>query len=307
MKPTRDPQQTTALVAGVAAFVTWGLVPVYWKLLRFIPASEILAHRFVWTCLFMIILLSWQKRWPEVLGNLRSRRTALLCAGSGVAIAINWFVFIWAVNAGRVLETSLGYFMSPLVNVLLGAIILRERLTRAQLISVLLAGSAVCYLTFGFGRLPWVALALCSSFGLYGLLRKISGASAITGLFLETTFIVPFALGFLIYLERRGELQFALGSPGLDALLVSTGIVTGLPLVWFAHAARHLRLTTVGFLQYLSPSCTFFLGVFAYHEPFRREQMVTFVLIWIALAIFTADAVSRWRSSKASALQPVEM
>ncbi|HEY3661569.1 MAG TPA: EamA family transporter RarD [Chthoniobacterales bacterium] len=307
MKPPEPPNDTSGLVAGVAAFVTWGLVPIYWKLLRFIPAAEILAHRFVWTCVFMIAILSWQKRWPEVLGNLRSRRTALLCAGSGVAIAINWFVFIWAVNAGHVLETSLGYFMSPLVNVLLGAIILRERLTKAQLISVLLAGGAVCYLTFGFGRLPWVALTLCSSFGLYGLLRKISGASSIPGLFLETTLIAPFALGFLIFLASRGELHFALGSPGLDGLLISTGIVTGLPLVWFAHAARHLRLTTVGFLQYLSPSCTFFLGVFAYHEPFRRAQMVTFALIWIALAIFTADAFSRWRASKAAAPQPIEL
>jgi chloramphenicol-sensitive protein RarD len=307
MKPPEPPNDTSGLVAGVAAFVTWGLVPIYWKLLRFIPAAEILAHRFVWTCVFMIAILSWQKRWPEVLGNLRSRRTALLCAGSGVAIAINWFVFIWAVNAGHVLETSLGYFMSPLVNVLLGAIILRERLTKAQLISVLLAGGAVCYLTFGFGRLPWVALTLCSSFGLYGLLRKISGASSIPGLFLETTLIAPFALGFLIFLASRGELHFALGSPGLDGLLISTGIVTGLPLVWFAHAARHLRLTTVGFLQYLSPSCTFFLGVFAYHEPFRRAQMVTFALIWIALGIFTADAFSRWRASKAAAPQPIEL
>ena len=230
MKPTRDPHETSALIAGIAAFVTWGLVPVYWKLLRFIPATEILAHRFVWTCVFMILLLSWQRRWPEVLANLRSYRTALFCAGSGIAIAINWFVFIWAVNAGHVLETSLGYFMSPLVNVLLGAIFLRERLSRAQLVSVLLASGAVCYLTFGFGRLPWVALSLCLSFGVYGLLRKVSGAASIPGLFLETTLIAPFALGFLLYLAKTGQLHFALASPGLDLLLVSTGIVTGLPL-----------------------------------------------------------------------------
>ena len=304
MKPTRAPHETSALIAGVAAFLTWGLVPVYWKLLRFVPATEILAHRFVWTSVFMILLLSWQQRWPEVLGNLRSRRTALYCAASGIAIAINWFVFIWAVNAGRVLETSLGYFMSPLVNVLLGAIFLRERLTRAQLVSVLLASSAVFYLTFGFGRLPWVALALCSSFGLYGLLRKISGAASIPGLFLETMVIVPFALGYLLHLERGDTLHFGLSSPALSLLLISTGIVTGLPLLWFAHAARHLRLTTLGFLQYLSPSCTFLLGIFAFHEPFRRVQMLTFGLIWIALAIFTADAVTRWRSSKG--LRPVE-
>lgn len=307
MKPTRAPHETSALIAGVAAFMTWGLVPVYWKLLRFIPAPEILAHRFVWTCVFMILLLSWQRRWPEVLGNLRSRRTALYCAASGVAIAINWFVFIWAVNAGRVLETSLGYFMSPLVNVLLGAIFLRERLTRAQLISVLLASSAVCYLTFGFGRLPWVALTLCFSFGLYGLLRKISGAASIPGLFIETTVIVPLALFYLLPLHRGNTLHFGFSSPGLSLLLISTGVVTGLPLLWFAHAARHLRLTTVGFLQYLSPSCTFFLGIFAFHEPFRRAQMLTFVLIWIALGIFTADAVTRWRSNKPSTLEPVEI
>jgi chloramphenicol-sensitive protein RarD len=307
MKPTRDPHETSALIAGIAAFVTWGLVPVYWKLLRFIPATEILAHRFVWTCVFMILLLSWQSRWPEVLANLRSYRTALFCAGSGFAIAVNWFVFIWAVNAGHVLETSLGYFMSPLVNVLLGAICLRERLGRAQLVSVLLASGAVCYLTFGFGQLPWVALSLCLSFGVYGLLRKVSGAASIPGLFLETTLIAPFALGFLLYLAKTSQLHFALASPGLDLLLISTGVVTGLPLLWFAHAARHLRLTTVGFLQYLSPSCTFFLGVFAFHEPFRRAQMLTFGLIWIALVIFTADAVTRWRSMKASTLQPIEM
>lgn len=299
MKTTRAPHETSALIAGIAAFMTWGLVPVYWKLLRFVPASEILAHRFVWTSVFMTLLLSWQRRWPEVLANLRSRRTALFCAGSGLAIAINWFVFIWAVNAGHVLETSLGYYMTPLVNVLFGAIFLRERLSRAQLLSVLLATSAVAYLTLGFGRPPWVALTLCFSFGTYGLLRKVSGAAPVPGLFLETTTIVPLAIGWLIFANHAPGASFGLSAPGLSFLLISTGIVTGLPLLWFAHAARNLRLTTLGFLQYLAPSCTFLLGVFAFHEPFRREQLVTFVLIWIALTIFTGDAVTRWRSSQA--------
>src|ERR1044071_8537726 len=153
MRHAGQPTETSGLLAGVAAFVTWGLVPVYWKLLSYVPATEILAHRFVWTWLFMILLLSWQTRWPEVVSNVRSRRTAIFCAASGVAIAINWFVFIWAVNAGHVLETSLGYFMTPLVNVLLGAIFLRERLSRPQLFSVLLAAGAVFYLTLGVGRL----------------------------------------------------------------------------------------------------------------------------------------------------------
>jgi chloramphenicol-sensitive protein RarD len=307
MRSSGAPNDTSGLVAGVAAFVTWGIVPVYWKLLRFVPAGEILAHRFVWTCVFMVLLLSWQARWGEVFANLRSRRTALFCAASGVAIAVNWGVFIWAVNARHVLETSLGYFMTPLVNVLFGAIFLRERLTRLQLLSVLLATGAVLYLTLGFGRLPWIALTLCFSFGLYGLLRKVSGAAPIPGLFLETTIIVPLAFGWLFYIGGTAGPHFGRASFGLSLLLVSTGIVTGVPLLWFAHAARHLRLTTLGFLQYLAPSCTFFLGIFVFHESFRRAQMVTFALIWIALVIFTADAVARWRSTRPSALEPVEM
>ena len=307
MRSSGAPNDTSGLVAGVAAFVTWGIVPVYWKLLRFVPAGEILAHRFVWTCVFMVLLLSWQARWGEVFANLRSHRTALFCAASGVAIAVNWGVFIWAVNAGHVLETSLGYFMTPLVNVLFGAIFLRERLTRLQFLSVLLATGAVLYLTLGFGRLPWIALTLCFSFGLYGLLRKVSGAAPIPGLFLETTIIVPLAFGWLFYIGGTAGPHFGRASFGLSLLLVSTGIVTGVPLLWFAHAARHLRLTTLGFLQYLAPSCTFFLGIFVFHESFRRAQMVTFALIWIALVIFTADAVARWRSTRPSALEPVEM
>jgi chloramphenicol-sensitive protein RarD len=307
MKSSDAPNDTSGLVAGIAAFVTWGIVPGYWKMFRFIPAGEILAHRFVWTCIFMVLLLSWQARWSEVMANLRSRRTALFCAASGVAIAINWFVFIWAVNAGHVLETSLGYFMTPLINVLFGAILLRERLTRAQLASVLLATSAILYLTLGFGKLPWVALTLCFSFGLYGLLRKISGAASIPGLFLETTVIVPIALGWLLHIAGSSGSHFGNANLPRSLLLVSTGIVTGVPLLWFAHAARHLRLTTLGFLQYLAPSCSFFLGVFVFHEPFRRAQMTTFALIWVALIIFTADAVTRWRGTQPSALEPVEM
>ena len=307
MNEGRPPNDTSGLVAGIAAFVTWGIVPVYWKLLGFIPAGEILAHRFVWTCVFMILLLSWQARWPEVITNLRSRRTALFCAASGVAIAINWFFFIWAVNAGHVLETSLGYFMTPVVNVLFGALFLREQLSRAQLVSVVIATGAVCFLTFGFGRLPWIALTLCFSFGFYGLFRKVSGAAPIPGLFLETTIVVPLALGWLVYLQRGHTLHFGLGLPGLSLLLISTGIVTGVPLLWFAHAARHLRLTTLGFLQYIAPTCTFFLGIFVFHEPFRRAQIITFALIWIALIIFTADALARWRATRPSALQAVEM
>jgi chloramphenicol-sensitive protein RarD len=296
--------ETSALLAGIAAFTTWGLVPGYWKLLKSIPSAEILAHRFVWTTVFVSILLTWQRRWREVETNSRSRSAVLFSIASGLAIAVTWFLFIWAVIVGRVIETSLGYFMTPLMNVLFGAIFFHERLTRLQLVAVSLATFGVLNLTFGYGYFPWVALSLCTSFGLYGLFRKKSGTAAIPGLFFETTAIVPLAIVYLALLHARGQLAFGNAGFGLSILLVSSGIVTAVPLLWFGYAARHLRLTTVGFLQYLAPTCTFFLGVFVYHEPFTRAHFITFSLIWIALAIFTGEAVLRWHSLRHEVRQP---
>src|SRR5213594_4140174 len=188
--------EASGLIAGIAAFTTWGLIPIYWKLLAAVPATEILAHRFVWTTIFLSIVLSWQRRWPELIANARSRRGRIYCLTGGLAIASNWFLFIYAVNVGRIIETSLGYFMTPLVNVLFGAIFLREKLTRLQFASVSLGTIAVLNLTFAYGRFPWVALALCISFGLYGLLRKQSGTAAIPGLFIETVVLVPVAIAY---------------------------------------------------------------------------------------------------------------
>ena len=291
-------EDRSGLIAGIAAFGTWGLIPVYWKLFINISASEILAHRFVWTTGFLVGLLSWQKRWPEVREATRSRRALFYCIASGLAISVNWFCFIWAVNVGRVIETSLGYFMTPLVNVLFGATFLRERLTRWQLLSVLLALVGVLNLTLGYGRFPWLAITLCVSFGLYGLLRKKSGVRPIPGLFLETTLLTPIAALYLVYLQRDGHSAVSSANASMILILISTGIVTGVPLVWFGHAARHLRLTTLGFLQYLAPTGSFFLGVFLYHEPFTRAHLITFTFIWIALVIFTAEAIWRWRADR---------
>ena len=291
-------QERSALISGIAAFGFWGVIPIYWKFMASVPAPQILAHRVVWTAIFLIALLSWNQRWSEVLSALKSRRTTLYCLASGAAISLNWLVFIWAVNANHVLETSLGYFMTPLVNVLFGAVFLRERLSRLQLASVLLATVAVLILTLGYGRFPWIAVVLAVSFGLYGLLRKVSGTAATPGLFIETILMVPVAIVYLLVQQLHGTLFF--GAPNWTAsiLLFTTGVVTGLPLVWFGHAARHLRLTTLGFLQYIAPSCTFFLSIYLYNEPFTRAHLVTFALIWIALAIFTAETVRRWRSAR---------
>ena len=259
---------------------------------------EILAHRFVWTIVFLGLLLSWQERWREVIGNLRRRRSALFCLGSGIMVGLNWLLFIWAVNIGHVLETSLGYFMTPIVNVLLGAFILRERLSAWQLASILIALVAVSILAFGYGHFPWIAVGLCTSFGLYGLLRKQSGTAAIPGLFLETLFLLPLALVYLVILVNRGALTFGPSHLALSAILTTSGIVTAVPLIWFGYAARHLRLVTIGFLQYLSPSISFILGLFVYHEPFTRQHFITFLLIWFALVLVSAEAVLRWRTSK---------
>jgi len=291
-------EERTALLAGIAAFSAWGVIPVYWKLIASVPASEILAHRFVWTSGFLVVLLTLQRRWDEVRAAAASRRTMLYCFASGVAISCNWLMFIWAVNVGRVLETSLGYFMTPLVNVLFGAMFLRERLTKLQLAAVILATIGVANLTFGYGRFPWIAIGLCISWGCYGLLRKASGTAAIPGLFFETMMLLAFAIAYLLFLRERGTLVFGREHWDLSLILISTGVITGLPLVWFGHAARHLRLTTIGFLQYLAPTGSFFLGVFLYDEPFTRAHLITFTLIWVALAVFTYEMIRLWRAQR---------
>src|SRR6266496_902457 len=258
----------------------------------------------------LLRLMKCERAWPGLVEPIRnihlpsspelhpSRRSALFCFGSGVMVGLNWLLFIWAVNIGHVLETSLGYFMTPLVNVLLGAIILHERLSTSQIASILIASVAVCILAFGYGHFPWIAVGLCSSFGLYGLLRKQSGTAAIPGLFLETLFLLPLALIYLVLLANRGALIFGPSHLSLSAILATTGIVTAVPLLWFGYAARHLRLVTIGFLQYLSPSISFILGLFVYHETFTRQHFITFLLIWFALALVSAEAVLRWRAIK---------
>jgi chloramphenicol-sensitive protein RarD len=295
-------REKSAVLAALAAFITWGLIPGYWKLMRGVPATEILAHRYLWTFVFLTGLLTWQRRWPEVRSNARSARVLGYCVVSGCTISINWFLFIWAVNIGRIIETSLGYFMTPLVNVLFGALFLREHLTKVQLASVLLALLGVLNLTFGYGHFPWVAMLLCVSFGVYGLLRKQSGTAAIPGLFFETILLAPVAIIYLVLLRSHGQLMFGRGDTWVSLLLLSTGVVTAVPLAWFGYAARHLRLTTVGFLQYLSPTCSFLLGVFVYHEPFSGAHLITFSLIWLALIIFTAEAITRLRADRRRAV-----
>jgi chloramphenicol-sensitive protein RarD len=285
---------------ALGAYLAWGVVPSYFKLLAHVPPLVVLAHRVVWSVVFLLFLLILQRKWGEVRDAVRNRRTLVLLGGSTVMIAANWYVFIWAVGNGRVLQASLGYFINPLVNVLLGVAVLRERLRPGQVAGFLVAAGGVGVLTIATGGVPWVSLSLAFSFGLYALLRKTAHVAPLAGLSVETALLLPLALLVITGVVPRAILPN--GPPhvshGTFALLMAAGVVTAVPLLMFAAGAKRLRLSTLGFLQYLTPTCQFSLAVFAYHEPFRREQLVSFVLIWAGLIAFTLEMVLFLRSAR---------
>jgi chloramphenicol-sensitive protein RarD len=283
------------LFYATAAFLLWGIVPMYWKMLQHIPALEILSHRVVWGLVFVAVWMTVRKRWSELREVFRRPRTVAALLASTVFIAANWGLFIYAVNTNRVLATSLGYYINPLVNVVLGLIVLHERLNRRQCFAVVLAALAVILLTVQAGELPWISLVLPVSFGLYSLLRKTVHADAVVGLTFETAALAPFAVAFLLLQEHRGV--GALGHQGLtiDLLLIGAGAVTAVPLMLFTLGLRRITLSTAGLLQYIAPSCTFLLAVLLYGEEFSTAHAVSFGLIWVALAIYTLDLRYRLR------------
>ena len=288
------------LAAAVAAFFLWGLFPLYWKMLAGVPALEVVAHRMAWGLVAMAAWVTMAARWADARAVAARTRTVVRLAGSGALISVNWLLYIWAVIHGHVVDASLGYFINPLVNVVLGVLVLRERLGRAQGIAVALAAAGVAVLAIAHGRLPWIALALALSFGLYGLARKTVGADAVTGLLWETALLAPLAAGYLFLLARQGTGAFGPSAPATSLLLALGGPVTAVPLVLFALGARALPLSTVGFLQYLSPSIQFLLAVLVFREPFTPVHAATFAFIWAALAILTWDLRRRLRYERAS-------
>jgi chloramphenicol-sensitive protein RarD len=292
-RQTRQTELGVLYAAG--AFLIWGLTPVYWKALQQVPALEILAHRVVWGLFFAAAWMSLRGRWPELRTVFHDARTVAALAASTVFIAVNWGLFVWAVNTGRVLSTSLGYFINPLMVVVLGLVVLRERLNRRQGLAVGLAAIAVAILTLRLGQLPWLSLTLAASFALYGLLRKTVNADAVVGLTFEAAALAPLAAGYLVFRERRGAGAFGhLGWP-TDLMLVAAGAVTVIPLILFTLGVRRLQLSTAGLLQYIAPTLTFVLAVFLYGEVFTLAHGVSFTLIWIALAIYTFDLRARLR------------
>lgn len=279
------------LLYGVAAYTAWGLLPIYWRTIEALPAMEILGQRIMWSFLFLLLLLALRRQWAWLQTARRSPRILLIYLTTAVLLSVNWGVYIWGTNAGFIVETSLGYFINPLINVLLGMLFLGERLRRWQVVAVTSAAAGVLYLTFSYGALPWIALTLAFSFGFYGLLRKKAPLASVEGLTLETGLMFVPALLFLGYLQRSGTAVFPQVSPLILILVPLMGITTTLPLIWFGLAAQRVTLTTLGILQYIAPTGQFLIGVLIYGEPFPRERLIGFSFIWLALLIYTGERI----------------
>jgi len=290
----------SGLWVAAGTFVLWGLMPLYWHLLKAVPSLQIVAHRIVWSAVLVVAWLVWKQGRGWLRAALARPRAAWMLGLSGLLIAFNWSLYIWAVNAGHVIETSLGYFINPLLNVVIGVLFLRERLTRWQLLSVGIAAAGVLWLTFNYGSFPWIALALALSFGLYGLLRKLLAIDAVSGLGVESVYLFLPALALMLWGEAHGSGGFLNGwGFGLNLLLIVAGALTALPLIGFAYAVRRVPLSVVGLMQYIAPTLQFLIGALILHEAFDRDRAIGFVFIWVALAIFVLESL--WRTRRQAA------
>lgn len=296
---------------AIVAFLLWGVMPLWWHMMKSVPSLQIVMHRIVWSAVIVGAYMLWRDGRGWLRAALSKPRAAWMLAISGLLIGFNWGLYIWAVNAGHVIETSLGYFINPLLNVLLGVVFLRERLGRAQWASVAVATIGVAWLTLRFGQPPWIALALAGSFALYGLIRKLVAVESVPGLGVEGAYLFLPVLAMLAWIESHGQGGFAqplsAGGFGLwmTVLLIVSGGLTALPLVGFSYAVRRVPLSVIGLLQYIAPTLQFLIGVFVFHEAFDRDRAIGFAFIWIALAIFAIDGLLRARRAPAPvALSP---
>lgn len=283
---------------GLAAYVLWGILPVYWKALELVSPFEILSSRFMWSCVFVFLLIIFQKKWPlftkEVKQVFSNVKTGAAMVAAGITISFNWGTFIWAVNNGHIVETSMGYYINPLVSILFAVVFLRERLDKMQLAAITCAFIGVASMVYSFGKIPWVSLTLAFTFALYGLLKKILPVSALTSIMLETLLITPLALVYEYRLWQQGVSFYASGNLKVILMLTGAGVVTAIPLLLFTAGARLLPLKIIGFLQYISPTLTLLIGVFVYNEAFTASHLLAFGWIWAALLLFI---VSQLRSN----------
>ncbi len=290
----------SGLLAAALSYALWGLFPLYFRQVADVPAMEIVLHRSVWSLVFVLLLLAFQRRWAWVADVVKQPRTLAVFGASALLLSSNWLVYVWAVNNDHVMEASLGYFINPLVNVALGVLVLREHLRPMQRGALAVAAIGVAWLTWTAGVPPWIALALALSFGFYGLLRKTAPLGAVEGLALETALLAPLAIPALLWFSTHGG-ALAHADASTWAWLLFAGPLTAVPLLLFANGARRVTMATLGLLQYLAPTIQFGLAVWVFHEPLRPERLVGFVLIWIALAIYSAESLWRLRQNAAPA------
>ncbi len=291
-------EQKIGGIFAVSAYTLWGIAPLYFKQLAFVPAMEILLHRIVWSFLLLAIILTALQQWPKVQAVLRQPKLLAAMLGTALLLAGNWGLFIWAVNNGHMLDASLGYYINPLLNVLLGMLFLGERLRKLQWVAVALAAIGVVFQLITYGSLPWIALVLAGSFALYGLFRKKLAVDAISGLFVESLLLLPFALWYWWRVADSGAANLMANSFSLNLTLMAAGIITTIPLLCFIAAARRLQLSTMGFFQYIGPSFMFVFGVFLYQEPLASERLLTFGLIWTALLVYSLDTFWQLRPGR---------
>lgn len=282
------------ILYAATAYALWGVFPIYFKALQSVAPIEVLLHRIVWSLLFLAALLAWRRQWSWLGQVVRQPKTLASFAASALLLSTNWYIYIWSVNHGRVIDASLGYFINPLVNVLLGFFILHERLRPVQWSAIALAGVGVAWLTWHAGSFPWIGLTLALTFGSYGLLRKIAVLGPLEGLSLETMLLFPFACAYLLVLATENHSALLQGDFSIQALLVAAGPITAVPLLLFAAGARRISLSLLGLLQYIGPTLQLLIGVWLYHEPFGPARFIGFGLIWAALLIYSFE--SAWRS-----------
>ncbi|MCR8995558.1 EamA family transporter RarD [Brevibacillus laterosporus] len=280
-------EQRAGILYAIVAYAMWGFLPIYWKSVSFIPPGEILAHRILWSLIFSIVLVGLSKKWSRVLEFMKKPKSLLLFLLASVLISANWMIYIWAVNAGHIVETSLGYYINPLLNVALGMLFFRERLDFWQLISLLFAAVGVCWMAINFGQLPWISLSLALSFGIYGVVKKLIQTDSITSLTLETVPVALISFVYICWLQSQGVGSFGAADWGTDLLLIGSGVATAMPLLAFASAAQRISLSTLGFIQYLAPTIQLAIAVFLYKESFTDSHLLSFVCIWVALILYT--------------------
>ena len=286
---------------GIAAYVFWGFFPIYWKLIAEVAPVEILLNRIIWSFVFLYLVLLVQKNWAWIHSMRGNRRLILISILAALLLAVNWFTYIWGVNNGFIVETSLGYFINPLVYVLLGVVVLREKLRPLQVAAVVIAGIGVLYLTIGIRSLPWISLVLAISFGFYGLIKKRTPLGSVEGLSAEMTVMVVPAMIGLFGLSTAGSSTAQVTGVGTHLLLIFSGVVTAVPLILFAEATKTVPLTSIGFMQYIAPTMQFLIGVFVFHEDFNTVRLIGFSIIWLALLIYSIDSLqNRERDKKVS-------